>query len=424
MKFRDVYSFKKQIQSAQIWGNLLLAGVVLSLVFQESFNSLFNILFILLALFTGNWRLVKQKFKEHPIWLGMVFFFLAYVVAALYSSNVSYAWSKVQIKTMLWAMPLAFALAIERVQLKLFRKYLVVLPLIFALACFLRAVFRYYGSSEFSGNLDVFFYYRLSAWIMHPNYMMLYFGGAMFVLLDSFIEKKRVFTRKWDMILFFILTAFSFLLLQARTGVVIFSFLVAFRLIFLTGKWWRNRIIWMRIGIFSFFTLLFWISLPEQVKKRYKIDTSTEYVADDEKDTSVSGRLVIWKHCVACIAERPLFGFGTGDGVPRLHRRFQETNFEKGIEDKYNCHNQYLDSYMATGILGILALIWIIYFAMTGFFSAEKSITLLLFVVFFFGCMTFESLFERHKGIMAFVLFVSYLSATNNAEKIINKEVK
>ena len=397
-------------KNADFWLHFLLFGIFISLAFHEAWNSLFNILFILTAFFTGSWGKLWQRFKENPILLGLASLYLVYLIGAFYSSHQVQAWNKVQVKTMLWLLPLAFLLVQNRLKSLLFRRFAVLTVVAIAIACLIRAFSRYWGTGDFAGNDSVFYYYRLSAWIMHPNYMMLFFGGVFVIFAESFVAKRRVFSKRWDILLFTFLMTFAALFLQARTGLFIITAIILAYTALWSGQWWRKKFVIRKALVTTLVASFIWLGMPQSMKKRYYVDTSTEYVADDEKDTSVSGRLVIWEHCWACILEKPLFGYGTGDGVPRLHQRFYEAQFEKGMEDLYNCHNQFLDTYMAVGLPGLLALALIFFFALRIFFKRDRNVLPLLFLAFYYASMSVESLLDRHKGVMAFTLFIFYFA--------------
>ncbi|MCC5916067.1 MAG: O-antigen ligase family protein [Cryomorphaceae bacterium] len=394
-------NYKALLIISLLWASLISLGL------KESINSMFNILFLTAAISWGDWGFLRGIWKKSGVYLATLILVLIYVLGVFYSQDMADAWRRVMIKIMLALWPLGLILVWPRISSHNWYRATALVPALFGIACLIRGLWRYFGTGEFSGDTAVFMYYRLSAWIMHPNYIMLFLGAGTVVLWWHWLKEKSVFSKIIDFSLFTFILVFSVFFLQARTGVifllipiVILTVIDRFRAI---GQmaFWRPILICLLIFL-SIGTLL-----PDSFFQRWQVNTSTEFVDTDDEDTSLSGRLVIWENCLACIREAPIFGHGTGDGVHRLHQMYTERGFKKGEEDLYNCHNQYLETYVAVGLPGILMLIWILWLSVKQIHRNPKTWPLAAFVLFFFGAMMFESILERHKGVMIFAIFTT-----------------
>jgi O-antigen ligase len=402
-------------------GNKLIAFffflVLLSMGFKESLNSAANILFLSSALVWGDYSFFRSFIRRQTLFWWFVFFFLAYIVGVLYSTNIDDAWRRVAIKLMLVLWPLGLILVWPKMNLKYVLRIIVGVPFLIAMATLVRAMYRYFGTGDFAGNFEVFRYYRLSAFSMHPNYFMLFLGGAIIGLWWYRRQKLFLYGKVIDQILWWSVLGYCLVFLQARTGFFFLIIILSGATIYWEGKQFfqsfKLRMLYPLIAALLFFLL------PDSFVQRYKVDTTTEFVEAANKDTSFSGRLVIWKHCLWCAQQSLVFGQGTGDAVAFLHQRFGDVDFNAGVRDKYNCHNQYLETLLSLGLFGLIFLLAIPIYVFRKF--SRNDIALLVFILFYFAGIFFESVLERHKGIMILAIFSSVFLLQNANERVDKK---
>ncbi len=104
-------------------------------------------------------------------------------------------------------------------------------------------------------------------------------------------------------------------------------------------------------------------------------------------------------------------GVGLGNGQKLLNKKYKDYKMytgkpweEKGGFLKSNFHNQYTQTLIELGVIGFLLLIYVLY----NFISISKNnkYFLAFYVIFIFILVMFtESILERQKGIMFFVIF-------------------
>lgn len=400
----------------------LLAAVWFSMGLKESNNSLFNILFIASAFAWGDWQYLRRKASTlWPLW-ALSAWLLLYLIGLIYSTDIADAGRRLLIKSMLFIWPPALVLAFPYLKEVRIKQLLVSAPVLLALLCVIRACVRYFGTGDFANNTAVFMYYRLSAWIMHPNYLMLFLGGGIIVLWWERLHNRRIFSRGADHAMWWFLLFFTGGLLQARTGFIILMLLLILVSTWYLRKQWRKH--WRSAVVYPLIIAVMALALPTEFSQRYYINTSTEFIPEKENDTSFSGRLVIWSLCLNCWQEKFWAGHGPGDAVWRLHNIYQEEGFQEGIKDKYNCHNQYLETAIAFGVLGLIVIALLPALSLAYWRRQPRALPLLLFIVFFLGSMFFESVLERHKGVMILTVFVTaftLFSDTSSLNRAPNK---
>lgn len=119
-------------------------------------------------------------------------------------------------------------------------------------------------------------------------------------------------------------------------------------------------------------------------------------------------RMAINITALKAISDRPIFGYGAGDSPEALTKRYGIEGYKSLEEQHLNAHNQYTETALAIGIVGLLVLfLWLLiplYVAWrnkTGLWE----VLILTFIVMF--CLLFESILERQMG----ALFVPLLNA-------------
>lgn len=128
-----------------------------------------------------------------------------------------------------------------------------------------------------------------------------------------------------------------------------------------------------------------------------------------------SVRLIKWENAFEEVLESPIFGHGIGDYKNDLIERYKVNNFKVGVDHEYNSHNQYLDTTLQIGIIGLVLLLMIFH---SGLFSKNSNNFEIKFIfgVFLLSFVT-ESMFGRHWGIVSFVLFVCFIFKYNSTLK-------
>jgi O-antigen ligase len=131
-------------------------------------------------------------------------------------------------------------------------------------------------------------------------------------------------------------------------------------------------------------------------------------------DTPFNGlnfRLLQWRLGIEILNENNdwLFGAGIGQKQQLLNKKYAQHNIYTGNPElgdtgylNYNFHNQYLETLVGSGIIGLILLLFIIFYIFVNqrrklFFPFVVYLLLILFFIF-------ESVLERQAGIVFFCL--------------------
>lgn len=120
-------------------------------------------------------------------------------------------------------------------------------------------------------------------------------------------------------------------------------------------------------------------------------------------------RLSLWRNAFLVWEEEPLMGFGVGDAKKRLMEVHGEQGLDAVFNTKYyNAHNQFLETAMQTGLIGVIALFIVL--AIPIYYSIRKKQELIFqFLIICFINFLFESMLQRLAGVLFFAFWYSYL---------------
>ena len=97
-----------------------------------------------------------------------------------------------------------------------------------------------------------------------------------------------------------------------------------------------------------------------------------------------------------------LFGNGIGDSKNSIIESNIKNNLIPFAQRKYNAHNQFIETYVGLGFIGLCLLLYVLYFA----YNSSNNKTLMFpFMIYLLLTFQTESYFERQRGLF-FVLFV------------------
>lgn len=249
------------------------------------------------------------------------------------------------------------------------------------------------------------YYTELAERLMHPAY----FSALMAVALmgAAYLREKGSFNSRlyWlaqGWLLLFLL------LLSAR--MVLIALLISGVLLALYLGWQRGnkKLVWgALIGAPLFALAVFWI-LPERLQSRFTELTQFEYDIHAQEERQFNGltiRLAEWEGAFTALKGHWWLGHGTGSGQTALREAYKSIGFQVGLERDFNAHNQYLETCLHNGLLGLLLLLAVFAFAFRTAWQQHNWLAL-WFVVFVMLCLLSESMLLRHRGILLLAVYL------------------
>ena len=129
-------------------------------------------------------------------------------------------------------------------------------------------------------------------------------------------------------------------------------------------------------------------------------------VVEYDNSTLEKARLLSWDASVKLIEEAPLLGYGIGDANDALMEKYKELGYTYNYGNKYNAHNQFFQTLLQTGCigLGVLVMIFILLAIRLRRSRNEFSVFLILLI-----SVLFESMLVRFNGIVFFSIVIPLL---------------
>lgn len=394
---------------------LLLLFVVASLPFFTVLNSELIILFALVTILIFYKHGVKFRIDQN-FFTAIVFasLFLIYLIVIAFQQNFDFLFI-LEKKFSLALFPIFFWLGGTTLSRSQYNQILMT----FALSTFIAALIPFWGrldlyweNSIWRNNAEII--WRLT---IHRPYFGLYAlmsAAICFYLIFSFQSKalKFIFVLVAVYFLYFSLLIFTKMAIIAS----IISILVCLICYLLFEKKYKSLKMLTAFGVVSFALVLYYNNTLNAIFFKAITFKSFESGYNELFFSSFNTRYTIWSCCWDLIKEKSiLFGAGIDNqGALDVCNNSNWIKFGNRPNEflekvSFNAHNDYLQYWLDTGMIGFLCII--IVFVL----SIRKALTIknylyLFFVVLFLICGFTESLLMRQKGIVFFAFFNSMFS--------------
>ena len=361
---------------------------------------------IIILLFVSSLLNGSFKFKEKKGILALALLYVTYVVGLIYSSNLKYGLFDLEVKLSLLLFPLVFF--ISKIEMKTVADNILNS---FIDGCFVASILSLVSAAiqyYLYSNINSFFYGELALY-GHSSYMALFlcFSSAL-IYIKNIKQGNKISFPKKDL---FLLALFSLIIffLVSKTGIIsillihfgFIGYLIIKNKLYLKGT----------VALVLIFTLLFagYKAFPE-VNNRFNELFSTVFSESKELNSTSSIRTAIWKTSLNILTEHP-FGVGTGDVKDVLVENYVKSGLDYAAEKELNAHNQFLQIALATGILGLLVLLLMIFYP---FYYAIKNKHIIYMVFLGLIIINFltEAMLETLAGVVFFAFFNTMLYIT------------
>lgn len=326
----------------------------------------------------------------------------------LNTQNSSQGWFELQVKLSLLILPLALlpVASISKNQQKFLYDFFILGCLVAVIICLSRAYIDYNFEQKrlaehnytLNNGINLFLSSRLSYFI-HPSYFSMYLSFAISILLftKSYFLQKWYF--KWSIISLFV---FVIVLLASKAGIIVLAIIILIYLIRLRNL--KLTILMLSLFILSFFIL--YNVAPEFANKFINFSSALNGNEVDEKTfESSSARVLAWESSLQIIKTNFGLGCGTGDVQISLLQQYKANGYI-GLEEKnLNAHNQFLQTTLAIGVLGLISLLFIFIHGIR-FFIKQKAIVGLILIMILFSNFIVEAMLETQAGVVFFAFWL------------------
>ncbi|MCX6268082.1 MAG: O-antigen ligase family protein [Bacteroidetes bacterium] len=376
-------------------------------------------LIVLLAL---NWLIEGEYLKTFPLIFkertrffifSFSFLYILYLIGLIHTTNFQYAGEDLGMKLSILLFPLIFATSRFPI---LGKKETGVILRVFAAGCIAGSLI-FLGRAcyhTFFLHQSGAFYYTSLAWNFHPSYYALYLTFAVSNILWFFLVAQSVkgFLKTAMHVLILLFFTLMIVLLSSKSGLLIWLAVVGFYVAILAFRYkrWLTVAVFLPSALIAFF--LFMVIFPSASGRvsQAKQDLASADTAQNAS-RSTNERVLIWKSSQEIIKQNGIFGVGTGDVRDELMAEYQRREVMGVLKHYLNAHNQYVQTFIALGIIGLLLLVTMI--VMPAIYSIKKEHYLYFAFLFMTGIsMFFESMFERQEGVVFYAFFNTLLFAS------------
>lgn len=348
-------------------------------------------------------------------------FFLLHIAGFFYSENKSEAISAIEIKLCFLAFPiLIFASQFNTENIKKIFISFVTGCILTSVLCIFKAFFLLIFE-----NTNAFFYSDF-AFFIHPSYMAMYLVLSQLIVIlfyPKWLSHLSHVNLKIGFIsMIFLVTIF---LCSSKMGLITSVILLpsTFCFILYQNGYYKiilGLILTLILGIFIAFKAF---PAPfERFKTAFNVTSSIETI-DKSDAESTAVRILVWKESIKIIKQHIWFGTSPADANQKLYIAYEQNGMTGALAKKLNAHNQYLQTFIGTGILGfVLLLIMTLFLIIYSFF--KKNYILMLFSILISFNFMVESMLQSQAGFIFFTFFLCLFLKYNLKDITIHSKLK
>jgi len=374
-----------------------------------------------------------SSFKPDFGFVISMLIYLIFVVGVFYSQNKPSALFDIQVKLSMLVIPPVMYLLRDFYK-RYFNYILVVFVIANIIAGLICMAFAFYhsfhynnGSLIFNSNVpgiypdlntkppNYFFYTNFSVF-KHPAYFSMYLVLCVFIVFyflrnsfSFFNSRVKNIITYYSVIIFLVIIIFFLESKAAYVSLLLLTLIFSIGYVVKEKKW-----IW-GIAIISAIIVISVIGF-KQNSRFYYISSALKnkdgfMTAIQNKDYKVLidsygiDRIPIWMIAGEIINENLWIGVGSGDVSDRLMEKYKFYKLQTLENNRYNTHNQYLETFIAVGLIGFLIFMaWLFYPLF-----CKKNFTKEHFLILIFsGILILNFMFEAALNTISGIIFVAF----------------
>jgi O-antigen ligase len=380
-----------------------LAFYILSIPYNIQVNNV-ALIVLLGAIFINNSvKNIYQQVKQSLISKLFFVLYALYVVHAVVNSFNQDELFNLDQKLLIVAIPILFSgISIN----KLIEKSLNLLKISFLISisvCIAFALKDYQTTKDY----NEFLYLKLI-----DNIKFHVIEYSLFLAVLGFISLNDLFKRTGNKtlnIIAVITFSITIIALSVRgTILVYFSLLLIY---FITYYWKQKQ--FLKALLVPLLTLTIGITtvynIPTLKSRFHRVLTSKTELEKHGRLNGLSGRMVIWKNASNVLKEHWVWGVSPSNVQHKLNEEYKkDVHAKEALTFNYNCHNQYLQTFIGIGIIGFILLMSIQVRTLLASIKSKKITLILISILLLISPLT-EALMEINKGLLFFVFFHLYI---------------
>lgn len=391
-------------------GSVIFIGILFSFFYSIRITNL------LVILYAAYWLSVRAWSYNVRVWLAILVIspWLFEVVSLLYSNDVQEGLKQIEKRIALFLFPFFILYGtntVSRYRDSVF--YILTYSIVLSTAiCLGVSIFNWIETSSYTSYWSDF----TKPIDFHPSYLSLIINIACLWIFQKLIHLRNKLTTSQKLGIVILLLYFGLVTLLLASKIQTLIFFVINFVGFIVNV--KNKIIRLGFVIATISCIVIGAIFYEgTLIERFSHISNIHYQLD--APVSTFNELTIRFALIECswklIKENPVWGTGIGDVMADLDSVYRKVDYKFGYLDRQDPHDQFLRIILGTGTVGLLLFIsslgaplWI------GLKS--KDYLLVWFVLVFVISFLFESVLERHNGIIVFSILNAVLIFGQKAE--------
>lgn len=357
----------------------------------------------------------------------MLLYWLIYAISALRSENSTLAWSIVSLMLPFVAFPLIFMLCdLQFLNDKRIRFLFFSLTTILIVRFIIQFILYLVKTSD---GICLEALAHMNFDYIHHNYLSLYNLTAIAFLYTEVTRQRshRIFQLPiWTLILAILILSAYILFSASRSGMMIWLVVAAMCICHISFVK-RN---WIGSIASALIVTMFIVCSYQMEPGLYNRFLHTLNEMHEGRIGDI--RQEMFPCAIEVAKQKPITGHGCGDYWEPLYQSYLNHGVNKAFKARYSSHNQYLETWMATGYIGLTIQLFMMLAPLILAFKKRKGqLITTLFIVIIGGCIYFESTFGRQMGLLFFcwwncvlILYTQTKRFSNTAKPQLQKSFK
>jgi O-antigen ligase len=383
---------------------MMLAAITIPL--HNLVNSWALLVFFTVAFFVSAYAGGLKKLLRQRYWILTIIFFIWLGATWFWDTTGGFSMKYLESYSIFVFLPFILAIMprLSPKELMMVCTAFVGSIIVVCAICLVRSYIEY----RHTGNTLLFFYHYLGYQMgLNAIYLSNYCIACItWVLYYKFIYAgPKPF--KLSMILTIIICFYFFLmvfLLSSKMSTVILIAMLLFLTLYIG---YRKKVFYKSLLVIAIIGTAAALLANNLYYFHWRIEVTKlkEYSGPGDNQNGLAARIFIWHSALNLIKEKPVLGYGLKGAEDELIKQYQSRRFEIGIPDKYNSHNQYMETTLKSGIIG-LALMLAIFIIPLLEGIRQKKLLLVLMVIHFMIVSLVEGTLEMQQEIIFYCFFI------------------
>lgn len=349
---------------------------------------------------------IKRLLSLRYPFIWFIIFFLVHIIGLINTENMDFAISDIGMKASLIGVPIFLVLTKIRLRFdQIITGYLASL-MIALIVLYLCAIYRSFDAPE--DNHWGYFKGVDFSILMHRSYFATYLAVGTLISIYRFIESEK--GRIYYLLMAFLMFAAT-VQTFSKAGILILALLVIPMAYYLIAKYYSRLYALFAVGTIVGVLAVILVT-SSSLNARFENMISGFVNHQSSSNTSIessASRMIMWSTSIQVFSENVLIGVGTGDVRDELDKRNAELGNTGVVEHSLNSHNQYLNTSVQLGLLGLIPLLLSMLTALI-LAIRKRNLVFFMMITTFMLTMLFESFLETQAGLIPITLLTLVLT--------------